>query len=63
MKEWQTLDVRVRFYIEHTPGTKEHLKQIVASYLKGKGVVTMQEYDGDRPQHPLVFELSRADDY
>lgn len=62
-KELQSLDITIRFYIEHNPGTKEHLRQIVASYLKGKGVVTMQDYSEGYPKHPLVFELSRADDY
>lgn len=34
----QTTTITVVFTVEHTPGSEEHLQQILRNYLRGKGV-------------------------
>lgn len=35
----QTKQIEVIFSVKHSPGTDEHLDQILESYFKAKGVV------------------------
>ncbi len=39
MKEPQTIEITIRFKVEHTPGNHEHLKQIAENYFRPKGVL------------------------
>jgi hypothetical protein len=34
----QEIQITFRFNVKHSPGTPEHLRQIVESYLRPKGV-------------------------
>ena len=36
--EEQYLDIRYVFKVSHSPGNKNHLKQVLESYLESKGV-------------------------
>lgn len=37
--EEQTLTVTVKFKVQHSPNTEEHLKQVLRSTLKDKGIL------------------------
>jgi hypothetical protein len=60
MKEYETVTLTARFYVEPSPTTEEHKKFLVAKYLQEKGVCTMQEWrdGGLEPIHPLVIEIT-----
>lgn len=47
MDDRQKLKVEIVFNVKHSPGNEAHLREIVRSYFKGKGVPTE---DG-----PLLF--------
>lgn len=34
----QTLDIKVKFLVEHNPATLEHLYEILKAYLSPKGI-------------------------
>lgn len=37
-EEPQELEIKVIFKVKHSPGTPEHLEQIVENYLRPKGI-------------------------
>lgn len=58
MKEYETLDLRVTFYVEPNPKTHEHKKFLIEKYLKEKGVRQMQQVDENGKEiYPVVVEV------
>jgi hypothetical protein len=38
MKDLQELDIKVKFLVEHSPATPDHLFQILKSYFESRGI-------------------------
>ena len=53
--------IRVEDYVRHTPGNLSHMKALMESYLKGKGIQTKQEWVNGKPVHSVVFNVETVD--